>query len=65
MQKGLSAKSTTQAVRIAYTSLVSRVLRRGPVHADVLRPALLAAVERAAQQPLQVGEPTLRSILIA
>ncbi|CAH2086956.1 unnamed protein product [Euphydryas editha] len=52
-QKGLSAKSTTQAVRIAYTSLVSRALRRGPAHAPALRPALLAAVERAAQQPLQ------------
>ncbi|XP_047528363.1 eIF-2-alpha kinase activator GCN1 [Vanessa atalanta] len=52
-KKGLSAKSATQAVRIAYTSLVARALRRGPAHADALRAALLAAVERAAQQPLQ------------
>ncbi|CAH2227600.1 jg628, partial [Pararge aegeria aegeria] len=29
-KKGLSAKSTTQTVGIAYTSLISRALRRGP-----------------------------------
>lgn len=64
-QKGLSAKSTTQSVRIAYTSLVSRALRHAapasapapataPAHAAALRPTLLAAVEKAVQQPLQV-----------
>ncbi|XP_060810909.1 stalled ribosome sensor GCN1 [Amyelois transitella] len=55
-QKNLSAKSSTQVVRIAYTSLVSLALRScraaGP-QADALRPPLLKAVERAAQQPLQ------------
>ncbi|XP_052737701.1 eIF-2-alpha kinase activator GCN1 [Bicyclus anynana] len=52
-KKGLSAKSTTQAVRIAYTSLVSRALRRGPAHKEALWGALLAAADRAAQHPVQ------------
>jgi hypothetical protein len=59
LQKNLSAKNTTQLVRIAYTSLVAYGVRAGaaPALADALRPALLLAVDRAAQQPLQVGSP--------
>ncbi|CAK1582375.1 unnamed protein product [Parnassius mnemosyne] len=54
-KKNQSAKSSTQPVRTAYVSLVSRAARRGAsrAHSDALRPALLAAVERAAHQPLQ------------
>ncbi|XP_038215346.1 eIF-2-alpha kinase activator GCN1 [Zerene cesonia] len=55
-KKNLSSKNTSQAVRIAYASLVSRLVVRGgaaPPHADQLRPTLLAAVEKALQQPLQ------------
>lgn len=56
-QKNISAKSSTQPVRVAYTSLISRGLCHCPASAaqgDVLRPLLLKAVEKAAQQPLQV-----------
>ncbi|XP_045785525.1 eIF-2-alpha kinase activator GCN1 isoform X2 [Maniola jurtina] len=52
-KKGLSAKSTTQTVRIAYTSLISRALRRGAAHKAALWASLLATAEKAAQQPLQ------------
>ncbi|XP_045491112.1 eIF-2-alpha kinase activator GCN1 [Colias croceus] len=55
-KKNLSSKNTSQAVRIAYASLVSRLVVRGgaaPQHAHQLRPSLLAAVEKALQQPLQ------------
>ncbi|CAH3879772.1 unnamed protein product [Pieris brassicae] len=55
-KKNLPAKTTTQVVRIAYTSLISRiVVSHGirPTQADALKSILLAAVEKAAQQPLQ------------
>ncbi|KAM3961855.1 lethal (3) 80Fj [Aphomia sociella] len=64
-KKNLSAKSTTQVVRIAYMSLVARVLREAGKGAEEdaeedaraaassLRPLLLSAVEKASQQPLQ------------
>lgn len=58
-KKNVSAKSTTQVVRTAYASLVSRALRavraRGvpKPQADTLTALLLKAVDRAIQQPLQ------------
>ncbi|CAH0604472.1 unnamed protein product [Chrysodeixis includens] len=61
-KKNLAAKSTTQAVRTSYVSMVSASVRRSgftPAQADALQPVLLKAVEKAAQQPLQhqvVGE---------
>lgn len=56
LQKNLSAKSTTQAVRCAYVSLVSHALRHcrpAPAQRAALAPTLARAVEKAAQQPLQ------------
>ncbi|KAI5634477.1 eIF-2-alpha kinase activator GCN1 [Phthorimaea operculella] len=55
-QKNLSAKSTTQAVRCAYISLVSGALRRcapSPAQRQALTPPLLKCVEKAVQSPLQ------------
>ncbi|KAJ0180220.1 hypothetical protein K1T71_003624 [Dendrolimus kikuchii] len=55
-KKNLSAKSSSQAVRVAYTSMISRGLRHytaSSAQGDTLRPLLLKAVEKAAQQPLQ------------
>ncbi|XP_075992954.1 lethal (3) 80Fj [Anticarsia gemmatalis] len=55
-KKNLGAKSTTQAVRTAYVSMVASCVRgrgAGADHADALRPVLFKAVEKAAQQPLQ------------
>ncbi|XP_050665165.1 eIF-2-alpha kinase activator GCN1 isoform X2 [Leptidea sinapis] len=55
-KKNLSAKSTSQAVRISYASLISRlVVERGTTaqQMEVLCPSLRAAVEKALKQPLQ------------
>ncbi|XP_072943447.1 stalled ribosome sensor GCN1 isoform X2 [Epargyreus clarus] len=55
-KKNLSAKNTTQGVRIAYVSLIARALRHSAAaaaQADALRPVLTAAVDKAVQQPLQ------------
>ncbi|CAK1552697.1 unnamed protein product [Leptosia nina] len=55
-KKNLPAKSTTQAVRIAYASMVSRlVVVRGasPAQAETLKSMLLPIVDKAIQQPLQ------------
>lgn len=57
LQKNLSAKSTTQVVRIAYVSLVAAGVRSCGVtqqQREALLPTLTTAVEKAAQQPLQV-----------
>lgn len=54
----MSAKNTTQAMRIAYTSMIAGAARAGAVsaaQAAVLRPLLVKAVEKAQQQPLQVS----------
>ncbi|XP_028035975.1 eIF-2-alpha kinase activator GCN1 isoform X1 [Bombyx mandarina] len=53
--KNISAKSSTQTVRTAYTSLLGRALRRcgPPAAAAPLHALLLQPVERAALQPLQ------------
>ncbi|XP_068630147.1 stalled ribosome sensor GCN1 [Battus philenor] len=55
-KKNQSAKNSTPAVRTAYVSLVSRAALRGAskAQADALRPTLLAILERAASQPLQL-----------
>ncbi|KAL0893483.1 hypothetical protein ABMA27_013683 [Loxostege sticticalis] len=55
-KKNLSAKSTTQVVRIAYVSLVAAGVRSCGVtqqQREALLPTLTTAVEKAAQQPLQ------------
>nr|XP_049695154.1 eIF-2-alpha kinase activator GCN1 [Helicoverpa armigera] len=55
-KKNLSAKSTTQAVRTAYVSMVAACVRNcgaTPAQAAALQPVLVKAVEKAAQQPLQ------------
>ncbi|CAH0406720.1 unnamed protein product [Chilo suppressalis] len=55
-QKNLSAKSTTQLVRIAYTSLIALGLHAGgaePGDGAALRPLLTKAVDKAVQQPTQ------------
>lgn len=52
----MSAKSTTQAVRCAYTRLVATGVwwcGCAPAQAEQLRPLLAQAVDRAAAQPLQ------------
>lgn len=57
LQKNLSAKSTTQVVRTMYMSMVAAGVRAcgaSPAQADVLQPVLSKAVDKAAQQPLQV-----------
>ncbi|RVE49899.1 hypothetical protein evm_005492 [Chilo suppressalis] len=55
-QKNLSAKSTTQLVRIAYTSLIALGLHAGgaePGDGAALRPLLTKAADKAVQQPTQ------------
>ncbi|KAF9411180.1 hypothetical protein HW555_009953, partial [Spodoptera exigua] len=55
-KKNLSAKSTTQAVRTMYMSMVAAGVRAcgaSPAQAAALQPVLSKAVDKAAQQPLQ------------
>ncbi|XP_059061266.1 LOW QUALITY PROTEIN: stalled ribosome sensor GCN1 [Achroia grisella] len=61
LQKNLSAKNTPQVVRTAYASLLAHVVRDvgggggggGDAGAGALKPLLLAALDKAAHQPLQ------------
>ncbi|CAB3252124.1 unnamed protein product [Arctia plantaginis] len=55
-KKNLGAKSTTQAVRTSYVSMLSACVRSCGTtseQAEALRPLLSKAVEKAVQQPLQ------------